>query len=92
VKRAQALERGARLAQLDGLADQVYEIDLLLDLSGYAYGRGGPPGLFAARLICWDAALRPVVSLLVVTRRWDAPDTRMALSSLDKAHCSDFTP
>ena len=45
MKRAQALERGASLAQLDGLADQVYEIDLLLDFSGYANGRGGPPGL-----------------------------------------------
>ncbi len=33
------------LAELDGLADQVYEIDLLLDLCGYADGRDEPPGL-----------------------------------------------
>ena len=36
VERAQALEGGAGLAQLNGLADQVDEVDLLLDFCGCA--------------------------------------------------------
>jgi hypothetical protein len=36
VKRAQALEARASLAQLDGLADQVDEIELPLDFRGDA--------------------------------------------------------
>ena len=36
VERAQALVRGARLAQLHGLADQIDEVDLLLDFCGGA--------------------------------------------------------
>jgi hypothetical protein len=36
VKRAEPLEAGARLAQGDGFADELGEIDLGLDLSGSA--------------------------------------------------------
>jgi len=34
MERAQALERGARLAQLDALADQLDQVELLLYLCG----------------------------------------------------------
>jgi hypothetical protein len=34
VERAQALERGARLAQLNALPDQLDEIELLFDFCG----------------------------------------------------------
>ena len=80
MERAQPLEARASFAQLDGLADQVDQVDLLLDLSGDAYRRDGPP---------W---------VIETTQRWDvaaarrAPDTRMALSSLDKAQERKFTP
>jgi hypothetical protein len=41
MKRAEALEARASLAQLDGLADQIDEIELLLDFRGDANrGRG----------------------------------------------------
>jgi hypothetical protein len=37
VERAEALEARSCLAELDRLADEVDECDLLLDLCGYAY-------------------------------------------------------
>jgi hypothetical protein len=80
VEWAQALEARARLAQLNGLADQVDEVDLLLDLSGDAYRRDEPPGDFDTTQT-WDAGAGRL-----------APDTRMALSSLDKAQDRQFTP
>jgi hypothetical protein len=41
MERAQALIARASLAQLDRLADQIDEVELLLDLSGYANRRRG---------------------------------------------------
>ncbi len=71
MERAQALEARTSLAQLDGLADQIDKIELLLDFSGNANGRRGSylPG-----------GVR------------NLPDTRRALSSLDKALRRNSTP
>ena len=41
MERAEALEGRAGFPQLDGLADEVDEVQLLLDLRGCADGRGG---------------------------------------------------
>jgi hypothetical protein len=43
VEGAQALERGAGLAQADALADQLGQVELLFDLCCYANGRGESP-------------------------------------------------
>ncbi|MGI8928746.1 MAG: hypothetical protein ACR2H0_04685 [Candidatus Limnocylindrales bacterium] len=74
MERAQALERGASLPKLNGLADEIDEIDLLFDLCGYANGRGRPPvnelllfelllfvgrGKMAARVVLAIARLGP---------------------------------
>jgi hypothetical protein len=43
MERAEPLERGARLLQLDRLADDVDDGELVLDLCCDACGRGAPP-------------------------------------------------
>ena len=68
MERAEALEGRARLAQLDRLADQIDETELLL----YLCGNSDRNGLGSSENL--------------------APDTRMALSSLDKASEVNSTP
>ncbi len=73
VERAEPLEGRARLLELDGLADDVDEIDLVLDGCSDACGRAGVP-LGGARAV---VRCRPYPR--------QEPDTLRAVSSLDTA-------
>jgi hypothetical protein len=88
VERAQALERSARLAQLDALADQLDQIELLFDFCGDSNGRGRN-SCCAAMLSKVGRSARPAC---LVGSRQNPPDTVVALSSLDKATEVKFTP
>jgi hypothetical protein len=80
VERAQALEARAGLAQLNALTDQLGEVDLPFDFSCYANGRGGSPAL-----VVMDSSDETPDRLPASRSIRQRPDTRIALSSLDKA-------
>ena len=91
VERAEPLERGAGLLQLDRLADELDEVRPVLDGSGDACGRGGNPLVRVLLTFAAAQSLHARGTCLYARRAFrdrpavDDPDTRSAVSSLDTA-------